>query len=786
MARFTWTSTAAGPWASSLFWSAGGVPAANFPGQLLGNNDSATIAAAGTVTIAAPVYPDMVGIDITDPGGRLVVQSGLAIELTLHNAGTISLAAGAVMTAGNLGEPSFGAFSNTGVIDLGPGAQFTLFAPATTASIGTVAFNGGSLIIGGSLDNTGQTLMASAGSLTLSGFITGGTIVNDGPGLRIVNQVPTGDGYGSTVSLGPMSIDGGYALLPLIPGDRPTIDLTGSAPVPWLPPRHGQITFLDTETIDNTTVLLGDLQAATTLTLGPGATLSNAGTGFLSGRGSFISSAAISNSGSLSINNLGGFTNLGVISNLGGTIVADAGGTLVNSGTIHLSGGQFRANATGTGLIQLANAATAELIGAYGQQSFLFLTASSLLRLDQVSGQSVMQGFTQGDTIELVGASASVAFANGTLSVANGSLPLARFVMPGQPSDVQFFATTDGSGNTFITETHACFATGTRIATADGAVAVEDLRVGDSVRLARGGLAGVVWIGHRHMSLRRHKRPWDVQPVRVCAGAFGPGLPSRDLRLSPDHAVFVDGVLIPIRALVNGRTIVQEAVAEVTCWHVELAAHDVLLAEDLPCESYLDTGNRSAFANGGRAVMLHPDFSRAVWAARGCAELVLDGPRRAAVQARLLDRAVGLGHALTDEAALAVHIGRRRVRPTIEGATWTVRLPRDATGMRLRSRGWIPAHTRAGETDTRRLGVAIANPRFDGVPVRLDDKRFSSGWHPPEADWRWTDGDAGFALAGVGEVRFDVVMTGTYWDDATSATQSTSTRTHRHAAPRRL
>jgi hypothetical protein len=36
----------------------------------------------------------------------------------------------------------------------------------------------------------------------------------------------------------------------------------------------------------------------------------------------------------------------------------------------------------------------------------------------------------------------------------------------------------------------------------------------------------------------------------------------------------------------------------VTYYHVELAAHDVILAEGLLCESYLDTGNRAAFVNG--------------------------------------------------------------------------------------------------------------------------------------------------------------------------------------------
>jgi len=34
--------------------------------------------------------------------------------------------------------------------------------------------------------------------------------------------------------------------------------------------------------------------------------------------------------------------------------------------------------------------------------------------------------------------------------------------------------------------------------------------------------------------------------------------------LSPDHAVFLDGVLIPIRYLLNGATLVQAQVARVS------------------------------------------------------------------------------------------------------------------------------------------------------------------------------------------------------------------------------
>ncbi len=136
----------------------------------------------------------------------------------------------------------------------------------------------------------------------------------------------------------------------------------------------------------------------------------------------------------------------------------------------------------------------------------------------------------------------------------------------------------------------ACFAAGTRILTQGSERPVEELTTADRVPTVGGRVARIVWCGHQRAC---------VPPVRIRREAFAGGSPVRDLLLSPQHAVSVNGVLIPIRHLINGITIVQEPVDDVTYYHVELAAHDVILAEGLPCESYLDTGNRAAFVNGG-------------------------------------------------------------------------------------------------------------------------------------------------------------------------------------------
>jgi len=145
--------------------------------------------------------------------------------------------------------------------------------------------------------------------------------------------------------------------------------------------------------------------------------------------------------------------------------------------------------------------------------------------------------------------------------------------------------------------TAACFAAGTRLATPGGFVAVENVRAGD-VLTTRDGPQAAIWVGRRWIDLAGHAVPAEVMPVRVRRDAFGAGCPARDVLLSPDHAVFAEGVLIPVKLLVNAATIVQERdVDQITYFHVELRRHGVVFADGLPSESYLDTGNRHMFDN---------------------------------------------------------------------------------------------------------------------------------------------------------------------------------------------
>ncbi len=177
-----------------------------------------------------------------------------------------------------------------------------------------------------------------------------------------------------------------------------------------------------------------------------------------------------------------------------------------------------------------------------------------------------------------------------------------------------------------------CFAAGTMILTAQGEKPIEAIRAGDLVATLSGrgaALKPVRWVGHRDVDLATHPRAADVAPILVLPGALGQGVPHRPLRVSPEHALLVDGALVAAGLLVDGIGILRQPPrGTVRYLHIELDAHDVLVAEGAPAESYLDMGNRHAFANAGIARMLHADFAPAPGhdASGSCAPRVTHGP----------------------------------------------------------------------------------------------------------------------------------------------------------------
>jgi Hint domain len=295
----------------------------------------------------------------------------------------------------------------------------------------------------------------------------------------------------------------------------------------------------------------------------------------------------------------------------------------------------------------------------------------------------------------------------------------------------------------------ACFAEGTAIATPEGEAVIEALRVGDVVITASGAPRSVTWIGQSTVRPVKHPRPHEVNPVRVCAGAFGEDLPVRDLVLSPGHAVFVDGVLIPVGHLVNGATIRQEEVQSIRYFHVELESHDVLLAEGLPCESYFDDGNRASFANAGAFAELHGRLDPKSWD-DACAPMVAAGPQLIEVQQRLHARTAELGWIKSEDADLVIEADGVTISPIHKAGNRTWFAVPAASSLTLRSNASVLAQVMPGLGDGRRLGIAVSSLRVDGAEVALESDAFGAGFYPVERHetigWRWTNGESVLAL----------------------------------------
>jgi hypothetical protein len=303
------------------------------------------------------------------------------------------------------------------------------------------------------------------------------------------------------------------------------------------------------------------------------------------------------------------------------------------------------------------------------------------------------------------------------------------------------------------------FLAGTRIALppaddgeAAAETAVEELAADAAVLTVGGELAArpVRRVTQRRVDHGSQPDRALTTPVRVRAEALGPETPRRDLLLPPEALLLLrdlpgsDGspVLVQVGALVNGTTIVHAPPAAALNWcALELDAHDVVLAENLPVATVRPD---SAETPGRRT--------------RPCARLLLPGAELVALRARLAGAAAQLplreaGVAETeivdDETqVLRLFADGGEIAPEVEpseGDYWFV-LPEGTGAVRLIS----PQRASPAPRDTRRLGVAVMRLALEGAALDLEGPELGRGFHPAEGNeqtrWRWTDGRAWLVL----------------------------------------
>jgi hypothetical protein len=305
---------------------------------------------------------------------------------------------------------------------------------------------------------------------------------------------------------------------------------------------------------------------------------------------------------SFSADNVYGFNRLYLIGYFGGHILYNATAAAI-----------FCAEDSGTSMIELTQQPSAS-------DQFM-LSSGGTIQFDAVSigttignaGTSslIFASYPGGNSIELPGSSVvSVSIGLNDIKITTDSTSL-EFVnvsyYHGMP--VGFTSHFDASTGLECVTFGSCYCPGTRIATDRGEVSVERLAIGDRVATADGQAETIRWIGRRTYGGRFVAKNPLMLPVTIRAGALANGVPHTDLHVSPGHAIWVDGQLVPAGRLVNGVTITQAGrVTEVTYLHVELDRHALLLANGAPAESFLEaTGARAQFHNAAEFHTLYPD-----------------------------------------------------------------------------------------------------------------------------------------------------------------------------------
>ena len=296
-----------------------------------------------------------------------------------------------------------------------------------------------------------------------------------------------------------------------------------------------------------------------------------------------------------------------VVISSGGLLAAEKGSTL--SGISVSSGGTLEVDAGSTIVDPVSVQSGAIFIFDGTDNTSNTISASIVSKSDDAAGTATLEVISAGATIREID-------------------------VQGDFSSPLYF-TRAASGNAFeMGFGTPCYCPGTLIATQEGEIPVENLQIGTRVQTASGKIRPIRWIGRRAYDPIFTYGNRDVLPILFQKGSLGNNLPRRDLTVSPMHAMFVDGYLIPALHLVNGLSIIQiEKPDQISYIHIELETHDILLAEGAPSESFLDDGSRGMFHNAQEYSKLYPDAP--VLRAQYCAPRLEDGPELAHIHQRL-------------------------------------------------------------------------------------------------------------------------------------------------------
>ena len=538
-------------------------------------------------------------------------------------AGVLSYSGGSVTNAGFIGGNGAGiligiqaeAITNTGLIAglVAPGSHYAGYGIGLDPSGGshdnidnggTIAGQSGIYLFGAG----SATIYNEAGALIEAGFSNPGTyeqsygIRQEGTYGTSFPETPSSYGTLSVINAGTIISTGspvpfmgfGHTAVDLLQGSVTNMSAgLISGYITGVEGYAGFVGISSAVSIDNAGRIIATGSAGTAISLGNGTVLN---TGTVQGG---AEGEAIWASGALVVQNAGTI--------MGGIEFGSGASRLVLEDGSDITGSISAAATAGNVLELTAGFGSFNMGGTVSGFQTIQFDTSTVWTLagttEELAGGETITGFNLGDTLVLEGFSGTDnSYTSGT-GLVIGSETL-NITGPFTTGDLT--VSTDGTDTTITTDTAACFCPGTRIRTSRGEVPIEHLREGDLVETLHHGLAPVRWIGHRAYDGRFIAGKHLMLPITVRANAIAGGIPARDLVVSPGHALYAGGFLIPAWRLVNGITITQaEAVEQVEYFHIELDEHRILFAEGCPAESYYDDGGRAQFSNAANAPV-HP------------------------------------------------------------------------------------------------------------------------------------------------------------------------------------
>jgi glycosyltransferase involved in cell wall biosynthesis len=354
-----------------------------------------------------------------------------------------------------------------------------------------------------------------------------------------------------------------------------------------------------------------------------------------------------SGSGTISVSN-GSELIVGKLNNSNGNITAgpnglvDLGGN--GNGDFTLTGGTLEVdrNYLGSGVITM-DAGSLWLAGRLGNSSYV-LNGNDNLFFDslQSTTSNSFTGVAPGDRLAILGVTITSATYSGTtltLNTSGGTFSFTNITLASNETPGATFGTTTFEGNSYGYIQMACYCRGTLILTPTGEVPVESLAIGDEVVTASGVAKPVKWIGQRsYMGWLAAGNP-KAMPVHFKPGSLADRVPRRDLWVSPEHAMYIDGALVPAELLANGDSIVKtKGLEEIHYFHVELDTHDVIVAEGALAETFVDDDSRGMFHNAAEFHRLYPNAT-VQHPVRYCAPRMEEGFALEALRRNLMWRA---------------------------------------------------------------------------------------------------------------------------------------------------